>query len=90
MNPHTSFPDIIEVWWDDAETCGDGSWMDAESVHEALSTPLPVVKSVGFLCHSDDSFIAITDNVVATGSTGNITKIPKGMIRNIYYLQRKD
>lgn len=85
--PDTSFLKIVEVWWHDAETSGGPGWVDSEDAVQYMSDPLPLIKSVGFLCNVTDQYVALTDNV-NTNATGGITKIPVGMIKDIYYLER--
>ena len=85
--PSTFFHEIVEVWWYDAETCGGPGWVDKDTATDYIFSDLPVIKSVGFLCAITDTHYSITDNV-GNDQVGGITKIPKGMIKELYYLER--
>ena len=61
--------------------------MDKEDAISYIDGDLPVIKSIGFLCGVTDTHWAITDNV-GFDQVGGITKIPKGMVKDIYYLER--
>lgn len=85
--PDTSFPEIVEIWWYDAETCGGPGWVEKDTAVDYIHSELPIIKSVGFLCAITDTHYSITDNV-GSDQIGGVTKIPKGMISEIYYLER--
>lgn len=61
--------------------------MDKDTATDYIFGDLPVIKSVGFLCAITDTHYSITDNV-GHDQVGGITKIPKGMIKELYYLER--
>ena len=85
--PSTSFLELVEIWWHDAETCGGPGWVDRDDSDEYIFSSLPIIKSVGFLCAITDTHYSITDNV-GHNQIGGVTKIPLGMIKDIYYLER--
>ena len=85
--PSTSFLELVEIWWHDAETCGGPGWVDRDDADEYIFSSLPIIKSVGFLCAITDTHYSITDNV-GHNQIGGVTKIPLGMIKDIYYLER--
>ena len=85
--PSTSFLELVEIWWHDAETCGGPGWVDRDDADEYIFSSLPIIKSIGFLCAITDTHYSITDNV-GHDQIGGVTKIPIGMIQNVYYLER--
>ena len=85
--PSTSFPKRVEVWWYDAETCGGPGWVDRDDADDYIYGDLPIIKSIGFLCAITDTHYAITDSV-GHNQIGGVTKIPLGMVKEVYYLER--
>tara|TARA_Y100000310_G_C20585240_1_gene765052 strand:+ start:801 stop:1058 length:258 start_codon:yes stop_codon:yes gene_type:complete len=73
---------IVEVYWIDAETTGDGSWMDLTEAIESAILPPPIMRTVGFLLADEDDHISLTDSL-GTEECGNINKIPRKMIRQL-------
>ena len=85
--PSTSFHELVEIWWDDAETCGGPGWVDRDDANDYIYGDLPTIKSIGFLCAITDTHYSITDNV-GHNQIGGVTKIPIGMVKEVYYLER--
>ena len=76
--PSTSFHELVEIWWYDAETCGGPGWVDRDDATDYIFGDLPTIT---------DTHYSITDNV-GHNQIGGVTKIPIGMIQNVYYLER--
>lgn len=77
--------DLVEVIWDDAAGLGRG-WMD-----HSLDPPKPwLVISVGFLVNDGLDHIIIAQDTDLEGSHNGRTQIPRGMIRKMKVLRKKD
>ena len=78
---------LVEVVWLDAEACGEGGWMELEAgIEEAAKAP-PLMRTVGYLLHSAEEFISLTDSI-GPAECGSINKIPKQMIKELYRYDR--
>lgn len=76
--------DLLEVWWDDAAGLRHG-WMDrTEKVEPQM------VISVGFLVVDLPEHIIIAQDVDPSGSHNGRTQIPRGMVKHIKLLRKKD
>lgn len=76
--------DLVEVVWDDAAGLKDG-WT---AKHEK---PEPYIAlSVGFLIWDGPEHILIAQDTDAEGSHNGRTQIPRGMVRAVKILRRKD
>lgn len=75
---------LVEVIWDDAAGLRHG-WM-AQTEH-----PKPqVALSVGFLIVETADHIIIAQDIDAEGSHNGRTQIPRGMVKKIKVLRKKD
>jgi len=76
--------DLVEVIWDDAAGLRDG-WT---AKHEK---PEPYIAlSVGFLIHDGDDHILIAQDTDSEGSHNGRTQIPRGMVKKMKVLRKKD
>lgn len=76
--------DLVEVVWDDAAGLKDG-WT---AKHEK---PEPYIAlSVGFLINDGPDHILIAQDTDADGSHNGRTQIPRGMVKRIKILKKKD
>ena len=76
--------DLYEVWWDDAAGLRHG-WMDRTEKPKAQ-----MVLSVGFLIVDEPEHIIIAQDVDDNGGHNGRTQIPRGMVKNMRMLRKKD
>jgi len=81
--PKQNYP-LLEVWWDDAAGLRHG-W---ESSVDKLEPQ--TVLSVGFLIKETDDHIVIAQDTDAEGSHNGRAQIPKGMVKRMKVLRKKD
>lgn len=81
--PEQHYP-LYEVWWDDAAGLRHG-WMDRTEKPKAQ-----MVISVGFLVVDTESHIIIAQDTDDEGSHNGRTQIPRGMVKKMRLLRRKD
>lgn len=82
MSPPKKIPKVVKVWWVDAETIGHTDWMGTEESSEAARNPLPVMITVGFVLHSNDTMVSLT-STIGPDQTAQVHKIPRQMIVKI-------
>lgn len=72
---------IVEVWWDDASVEARADTVDdlPDDVYAC---------TVGYLRHETERSVQIAAEVFEDGSMRGITRIPKGMIKEIRDLRR--
>lgn len=76
--------DMVEVVWDDAAGLRNG-WMDR------TEKPRPqLALSVGFLIVDEPGHIIIAQDTDAEGAHNGRTQIPRGMVKRIKVLRKKD
>ena len=76
--------DLVEVLWDDAAGLRHG-WMDkAEKPKPQLAL------SVGFLISDEPEHIVIAQDTDDDGGHNGRTQIPRGMVKKIKLLRKKD
>lgn len=76
--------DLVEVIWDDAAGLRNG-WMDR------TEKPRPqLALSVGFLIVDEPGHIIIAQDTDADGAHNGRTQIPRGMVKRIKVLRKKD
>lgn len=76
--------DMVEVIWDDAAGLKDGWTAKHEKVEPYIAL------SLGFLIRETAEHILIAQDIDADGSHNGRTQIPKGMVKRIKILRRKD
>ena len=76
--------DLVEVIWDDAAGLKDGWTAKHEKVEPYI------VLSVGFLLRETDDHILIAQDIDADGSHNGRTQIPRGMVKKLRLLRKKD
>lgn len=76
--------DMVEVIWDDAAGFADG-WKDKL---DPLEPQLAV--SVGFLIVDDPQHIVVASDTDGRGAHNGRTQIPRGMVKRIRVLRKKD
>lgn len=76
--------DLVEVIWDDAAGLKDG-W---KATHESLDPYIAL--SVGFLLRDTGEHILIAQDTDENGSHNGRTQIPRGMVKVIKVLRKKD
>ena len=76
--------DLVEVVWDDAAGFRDG-WT---AKHEKLEPYIAL--SVGFLIRDEPSHIIIASDTDGDASHNGRTQIPRGMVKKIKVLRKKD
>ena len=76
--------DMVEVWWDDAAGLRHG-WMDRTEKPKAQ-----MVISVGFLIVDTPEHIIIAQDTDPDGAHNGRTQIPRGMVKKIKVLRKKD
>jgi hypothetical protein len=81
--PHQQF-DLVEVIWDDAASL-DRGWT------KELAPPVPqLALSVGFLVQQTEEHMQIAMDLDATGHWNGESQIPRGMVKKIKVLRKKD
>jgi hypothetical protein len=75
--------DMVEIWWDDA-AAQENAWSRTVTVEPAI------VLSVGFLVLVDKSYIVIAQDCDAEGGHNGRTQIPRGMVKTLKVLKKKD
>lgn len=76
--------DLVEVWWDDATDLESG-WTDkVEDIKHALAL------SVGFLIKETKEHIVLALDTDADGQHNGRSQIPRGMVKKIKVLKKKD
>ncbi len=81
--PKQSFP-LVECIWNDASELSSG-WTD-----ELEPTAPHLVISVGFLIRSDREHIVIAMDLDGEGQHNGRSQIPRGMVKSIKILRKKD
>lgn len=76
--------DLFEVWWDDAAGLRHG-WMDR---NEPVKPQMVI--SVGFLVVDTPEHIIIAQDTDDMGAHNGRTQIPRGMVKQMKLLRRKD
>ena len=61
--------------------------MELEAGMEEAAKPPPLMKTIGYLMHSAEEFISLTDSI-GPEECGSINKIPKKMIKEMYRYDR--
>lgn len=81
--PVQLFP-MVEVVWNDASALTDGWTKDIEKDEPALAL------SVGFLIRETKEHIVIAQDVDAEGHHNGRSQIPKGMVKSLKVLRKRD
>ena len=76
------------IKWTDAITSAEAGWTTKEEAMLTASAPLPVMYTIGYVLHDDESHVALTDSV-GDDEFGQVTKIPRSMILEYAYLRRE-
>jgi len=76
--------DLVEVIWDDAQGLRHG-WSSKEEKLEPS-----IALSVGFLVKHTDDHILIAQDTDEEGSHNGRTQIPRGMVKRMRVLRKKD
>lgn len=76
--------DLYEVWWDDAAGLRHG-WMDRT---EAIKPQMVI--SVGFLVADTKDHVIIAQDTDSEGAHNGRTQIPRGMVKKMRLLRKKD
>lgn len=76
--------DMVEVVWNDASALTDGWAKDVERDEPALAL------SVGFLIRETKEHIVIAQDVDGEGHHNGRSQIPKGMVKKLKVLRKKD
>jgi len=76
--------DLVEVIWDDAAGLRDG-WKATNELPDPY-----IALSVGFLLQAGPEHIIIAQDVDAESSHNGRTQIPRGMVKHIKILRKKD
>jgi hypothetical protein len=76
--------DMVEVWWDDAAGLRHGWAAKSETLEPVLAL------SVGFLIQETQEHIRIAQDTDTEGSHNGRTQIPRGMVRRMKVLRKKD
>lgn len=76
--------DLVEVWWDDAAGMRHG-WAGKSEVVEPQ-----MALSVGFLIQETADHIRIAQDTDAEGAHNGRTQIPRGMVKKMKVLRKKD
>lgn len=82
MRPQQLF-DLVEIVWDDA-AAHENEWTDVVQVKPQL------VLSVGFLVYAKRDYVVIAQDVDDEGGHNGRTQIPRGMVRSLRVLRKKD
>lgn len=76
--------DLVEVWWDDAAGL-DGGWKARMDKLEPQ-----MIVSVGFVVVDNEQYLIIAQDTDAEGSHNGRTQVPRGMVKNVRVLRKKD
>ena len=77
------------IKWTDAITSSEAGWTSREDALMTASSALPIMYTIGYVLHNDESHIALTDSV-GDDEFGQVTKIPKSMILEYDYLRKEN
>ena len=80
--PHQAF-DLVEVIWDDAAAQENG-WSNVVTAEPQL------VLTVGFLIYRRRDYVVIASDTDADGGHNGRTQIPRGMVKSMRVLRKKD
>lgn len=80
--PPLCFP-IVEVTWDDA-AAQKPEWTDEVDIGNNL------VRSVGYLVYCKRDYVVIAQDLDGDGEHNGRTQIPRGMVRQLKVLKKKD
>lgn len=76
--------DMVEIWWDDASGFRHG-WMDkVDEPHPQMAC------SVGFLIKDTEEYVIYASDTDPDGAHNGRTQIPRGMIKFMKVLRKKD
>ena len=75
--------DLVEVIWDDASDMEQG-WVDKVTPEPAFAL------SAGFLVHQDANYVVLALDTDPTGQHNGRGQIPRGMVKKIKVLRKKD
>jgi len=84
-----NLPSIIHLSWVDAQTIGGAEWMDKNDAKKFGKSKLPIMNTVGFLIHEDDTQYVLA-STVGPVETSQIHKIPKCMVTSKKKLDVQD
>lgn len=74
---------MVLIIWEDARVLTEGAWASKE---DHKYEPY-LVHQVGFLIKKDKKFIHLTE-AIAPEHYGPVEQIPRGMVREIHYLNK--
>jgi len=77
---------ILQIEWEDAITSAEPGWTPFDDAIKEAGNPPPLMNTVGFCLYEDDAYIALTDSI-GDNECGQLTKIPRAMIRKLEKLQ---
>lgn len=76
--------DLIEVLWDDA-AAQEARWLSD------IDEPTPhFVHSVGFCVFLNKNYVVIAQDCALDGDSNGRTQIPRGMVKSMKVLRKKD
>lgn len=84
MKRPTQIFDMVEVVWNDAAALTDGWTAEIEKDEPQLAL------SVGFLIRDTKEHIIIAQDLDAAGHHNGRSQIPKGMVKSMKVLRKKD
>lgn len=80
--PKQLFP-LVEIVWDDAAAHENG-WSNV------VTTEPQLVLTVGFLIYCKRDYVVIASDVDEDGGHNGRTQIPRGMVKSMRVLRKKD
>ena len=77
--------EVVEVIWNDAEELGDTGWNNLKEQLKESKKPCPVMKSVGYVVHRDDSHISLL-STMGKDVASTLEKIPMPFVVSVKLL----
>ena len=77
---------IAEVLWVDAEDIGDVGWNDLDELLTKAAEPCPVMRSVGYVLHHDESHISLL-STIGPQECSSLEKVPAEFLKSVAYLK---
>jgi hypothetical protein len=77
------------IKWKDAITSAEPGWTSKDEAMATATSPLPIMYTIGYVLHQDESHVAVTDSV-GDDEFGQVTKIPQTMILEFDFLRREN
>ena len=85
QEPDTTKISFVYVIWEDIVST-DSGWHSLDVVKDWVDTQNSMVTQVGFLLREDENYIILMDSYFQDGTLGAVTRIPRGVIKKMIYI----